>query len=72
MTEEAGRPILKVVRGTPDEAELAALTAVVAGMAAAAAAEEAEQHSEWANRARLTRRSLQPGPGAWRSSGMPS
>ena len=34
MADEANRPVLRVVRGKPDEAELAALTAVVASLRA--------------------------------------
>ncbi|NKE63662.1 acyl-CoA carboxylase subunit epsilon [Lentzea sp. PSKA42] len=66
------KPLLRVVKGTPDDHELAALTAVVAGLAAAAPAEnEPAQPSEWANPARRVRRPLQHGPGAWRASGFP-
>ncbi|GHH58801.1 acyl-CoA carboxylase subunit epsilon [Lentzea cavernae] len=64
--------LLKVVKGTPDDHQLAALTAVVAGLASAAPAEaEPERRSEWANPARRVRRPLQHGPGAWRASGFP-
>ncbi|WHT20327.1 acyl-CoA carboxylase subunit epsilon [Crossiella sp. CA-258035] len=66
------RPLLRVVRGTPDEAELAALTAVVAGLASAPSAEpEPAPRSAWGDPARLHRPSLRPGPGAWRASGLP-
>ncbi|WP_253829907.1 acyl-CoA carboxylase subunit epsilon [Prauserella aidingensis] len=62
--------MLRVVRGEPDDAELAALTAVVAGLAAHGDDAEAEQpaRSRWADRAAAIRRPLTPGPGAWRAS----
>jgi hypothetical protein len=69
---EEGRPLLRVVRGNPDDAELAALTAVLAAASSAGGpAEESTQPSAWANRAALLRRPLHPGPGAWRASGLP-
>ncbi|OLT39763.1 acetyl-CoA carboxylase biotin carboxyl carrier protein subunit [Saccharomonospora sp. CUA-673] len=61
-------PLLRVVRGEPDDVELAALTAVVAGLAAGDSGEEpAPRRSRWADRAALVRRPLTPGPGAWRA-----
>jgi hypothetical protein len=71
MTE---RPLLRVVRGTPDDAELAALTAVVAGMAGRAEepAAVARPRSWWADRSALVRQPLSAGPGAWKASGLPS
>ena len=73
MSEEAPkRPLLRVVRGTPDDAELVALTAVVLGLASAGAPEQAApQRSAWADRAVALRRTLPHGPGAWRASGFP-
>lgn len=67
------RPVLRVVRGNPDDAELAALTAVVAAAASAAPEpEKPERTSFWADRSALVRRPLpQPGSGAWRASGLP-
>ncbi|HUQ55964.1 acyl-CoA carboxylase subunit epsilon [Lentzea sp.] len=71
---EEDKPLLQVVKGTPDDYELAALTAVVAGLASASqpAEDKPARRSEWANHARRTRRPLQHGPGAWRASGFPS
>ena len=67
------RPLLRVVRGTPDDAELAALTTVVLGVATAAAATPVPApRSRWADRAALVRRPLPAGPGAWRASGLPN
>ncbi|WP_434438663.1 acyl-CoA carboxylase subunit epsilon [Lentzea sp. E54] len=72
MTAPEEQPLLKVVKGSPDDHQLAALTAVIAGLAAAVPAEEEPSpRSEWANPARRVRRPLQHGPGAWRASGFP-
>ncbi|HJP78149.1 MAG TPA: acyl-CoA carboxylase subunit epsilon [Pseudonocardiaceae bacterium] len=66
------RPLLRVVRGEPDDAELVALTAVVLGLASAPRAEPAPpQRSAWADHASAMRRTLPHGPGAWRASGLP-
>jgi hypothetical protein len=66
------RPFLRVVRGNPDDAELAALTAVVAAAASATAGPaKPSPRSLWADRATLLRRPLHPGDGAWRASGLP-
>jgi hypothetical protein len=64
------RPLLRVVRGTPDDAELVALTAVVLSLSAG---EEAPPPppSLWRDRAALLRAPLAAGPGAWRSSALP-
>jgi hypothetical protein len=68
------RPLLRVVRGTPDDAELAALTAVVVSLAVGAAEQNAPEsgvHSGWADRASLVRQQVTHGPNAWRTSGLP-
>ena len=65
------RPLLRVVRGEPDDAELAALTAVVLSVTAAATEPEPAPRSRWADRAALVRRPMVAGPGAWRASGLP-
>lgn len=67
------RPLLRVVRGTPDDDELAALTAVVASVAARPTAVSRREpvRSRWADRAALVRQPLPSGPGAWRASGLP-
>jgi hypothetical protein len=63
-------PVLRVVRGTPTPAELAALVTVVS--AAAAAPQAAPRPlSVWAARSRLVRPPLRPAPGAWRASAWP-
>ena len=66
------RPLLRVVRGEPDDAELAALTAVVLAVASAAAQPEPTPRSRWTDRAALVRQPVRIGPGAWRASGLPS
>ncbi|MEU0464791.1 MULTISPECIES: acyl-CoA carboxylase epsilon subunit [unclassified Amycolatopsis] len=68
------RPLLRIVRGDPSEAELAALTAVVAAAASAPGdePEKPERTSFWADRAALVRQPLpQPGSGVWRASAWP-
>ncbi|MCI2420219.1 acyl-CoA carboxylase subunit epsilon [Saccharopolyspora sp. K220] len=72
------RPVLRIVRGNPDDVEIAALTAALSGLAAAQAAEPPQRQpmSLWGDRAaRLRhpagRRPLRPGPHAWRASGLP-
>jgi hypothetical protein len=71
VSDEKAQPLLRVVRGTPDEVELAALTAVVAVAATATADEETPKPSAWSARTALVRRQLDHGPGAWRASGLP-
>ncbi|GAA1355456.1 acyl-CoA carboxylase epsilon subunit [Saccharothrix algeriensis] len=69
MTAE---PFLEVVRGAPDDVELAALTAVVAALAAAGApAGQRPRRSAWADRARPAPAGLPHGPDAWRWSALP-
>ena len=67
------RPFLRIVRGNPDDEELAALTAVIAAAASAPAAPERPRRaSAWADRARRLRVAPVPGAGAWRASALPS
>ncbi|WP_410639412.1 acyl-CoA carboxylase subunit epsilon [Amycolatopsis sp. lyj-346] len=74
MSEES-RPLLRVVRGNPSDAELAALTAVVAAATTATTAKTPEKpkprSSWWGDHAASLRRPLHPGEGAWRASGLP-
>jgi hypothetical protein len=63
--------MLRIVRGEPSDEELAALIAVLAGLASAAA-QPPVPRSAWANPAHRLRTPLHPGPGAWRSSALPS
>ena len=67
---------LTVVAGQPTAEELAALTAAVTGVLAARAAggraaAARRQAGGWADRSRLLRAPLAPGPGAWRRSARP-
>jgi hypothetical protein len=68
---EGDRPLLRVVRGTPDDVELAALATVVASLSGRDEEEETARHSAWGDPATLHRGQHQPGPGAWRTSGFP-
>jgi hypothetical protein len=63
---DPSRPLLRIVRGRPDDTELAALVAVLTRPTAAPA--PAPAPSRWAS-PRL-REVLRPGPGAWRASGL--
>lgn len=75
-------PLLRVHRGRPTAAELAALVTVLgaaaAAQAAAASAAEAAAVTRdrgtrgWADPAGQHRGALRPGPGAWRRSGQPA
>jgi len=66
------RPLLRVVRGNPSDAELAALTAVVAAASAAKAPEKPKPRTSWwGDQPASLRRALHPGEGAWRASGLP-
>jgi hypothetical protein len=65
------QPLLRVERGAPDDAELAALTVVVSTLAAAASATEEAGRPPWSNPRALVRSQLAHGRGAWRASGMP-
>lgn len=77
--DAASRPELRVVRGNPDDAELAALVAALHGAAAGSAAPSQagpERLSRWgAQDVQLRwphgRRPLRPGPDGWRASAMP-
>jgi Acyl-CoA carboxylase epsilon subunit len=70
--EQPARPLLRVVRGAPDDEELAALTVVLAALAAdGPPAPTPAPKSWWADRAALVRPPLPSGPGAWRASGLP-
>ena len=70
-TPEERRALFRVVRGTPTDAELAALTVVLAAAAAPAPEPAAPAPSAWADPAARMRRVLRPGPEAWRTSTWP-
>ena len=66
------KPILRVVKGDLTPEELAALVAVIsvrnAAAANAAARTRPRVRSEWGHPARMARKPLRHGPGAWRQS----
>jgi hypothetical protein len=66
-------PILRVIRGDATPEEIAAVVAVLLARSAASDASSSAQPtpSAWADRSRLLRRPLHPGPDAWRRSGLP-
>jgi hypothetical protein len=71
MTDQQPRqPLFRVVRGTPDDAELAALTLIIAGIGAGSDADPTVSRSRWAGRAALVRAPLPFGPGAWQAAGL--
>lgn len=71
-TPEERRALFRVVRGTPDDHELAALTAVVAAAAGAGGAPQPARVPDlWSHPAAQLRAPLHAGPGAWRASGLP-
>jgi hypothetical protein len=72
-TPEQRRALFRVVRGEPDDAELAALTAVLAAVAASTGepAAPAGPASTWADPVTRLRTPLPVGPHAWRTSTWP-
>ena len=69
--EQPAAPVLRVVRGNPDAAELAALVTVIAAASASAAAASAHppQRSAWAAHERSVRAALPSG--GWARSTAP-
>ncbi len=66
----AGAPALRIVRGEPTDAEVAAVTAVLLAAAAtttatATAPAGPRRRGRWGDPADLLRQPLHPGPGAW-------
>ena len=70
-TPEERRALFRVVRGTPTDAELAALTVVLPAAASRRADAPPPEPSAWNDRAARMRRPLPVGPGAWRTSTRP-
>jgi hypothetical protein len=67
-------PVLRVVRGDATPEEIAAVVAVLLARSAASHAPPPSARpapSAWADRSRLLRRPVHPGPGAWRRSALP-
>ena len=78
MASQRPGPALRVVKGDPTAAELAALTAVLSAIQTRTILNASTAHSPppargsgWRDRAALIGAPLQPGPGAWRRSGLP-
>ena len=69
-TPEERRALFRVVRGTPTDAELAALTVVLAA-AAPRRVSEPVTRSAWTDPMARMRRPLHAGPGAWHTSAWP-
>ena len=67
-TPETAAPVLRVVRGTPDAAELAALVAVIGARSGGGAPAEDKPQGGWSDREQGLRAVLAHGPGAWRRS----
>jgi hypothetical protein len=65
------RPVLRVVRGDATPEEIAALVAVLLTRPADVSPPPWPTPSAWADRGRLLRRPLFPGPDAWRRSALP-
>ncbi len=64
--------MLRIVRGTPSEEELAALTAVLAAVSSRGTADTpSPRRFAWAAPATRLRTPLHPGPGAWKASALP-
>ena len=69
---EERRTAFRVFRGTPSDAELAALIVVLTTVNAPATEPAApEPVNHWSDRAARLRATLRPGPGAWRASAWP-
>jgi hypothetical protein len=62
---------LVVVRGDASPDEVAALLAVLQGLSAARTPPPRRPRPEWSAPHRAVRIPVPPGPGAWRSSGLP-
>jgi hypothetical protein len=71
-TADAGAPVLRIVSGSPTDAELAAVHAVIAAaladQAAAGVPRLEPRANGWHRSARQMRGQLSPGAGAWSAS----
>jgi len=65
-------PLVRVVRGAPDDVEVAALAVVLAALAASPPPDPMRPPSRWVDRPAHLRRPLRVGPDAWRTSAWPS
>jgi hypothetical protein len=66
----SAQPLLRVVKGDPTPEELGALVVVLASLGGPAGPAP-RRRPVWNASARLQRRVLRHGPGAWRGSGLP-
>jgi hypothetical protein len=64
-------PVLRVIRGDATPEEIAAVVAVLLSRPALEQPPSRRVPSAWADRSRLARRPLFPGPDAWRRSALP-
>jgi len=72
MTNDEGRPVLRVIRGDATPEEIAALLAVVTARARAVAEPPPRRATAaWSDRALTMRAPAAPGPEAWRASAWP-
>ena len=69
MSDEAPRPALRIVRGDASPEDVAVLTALLAAAGGDVEPEPPVLRGGWSDPARQHLRPLNPGPGAWRSSG---
>ena len=69
--DERQRPVLKLVRGSATDEEIAALVTVLASLGGGPGRPAKPKPAEWSDHHRKVRVSLPHGPGGWRSSGMP-
>ena len=67
--EAAKKPFLRIVKGSPSDAQVAALTTVFAGLASAAAAAEKKEvdRNKWGNYAERLNRPTTYNPNAFRN-----
>jgi hypothetical protein len=70
-SETAAPDPVRVVRGDPSAAEVAAFVSVLAALGGGEDAPPSGPASRWATRDRLVRAGVTRGPGAWRASGLP-
>jgi len=66
--QPADEPFLRIVRGDPTPAELAAVTVVLTSLARAGTVAQPPPPSGWSDLSLRLPRMSAPGPGAWRNS----
>ncbi|CAI9407376.1 acyl-CoA carboxylase subunit epsilon [Aestuariimicrobium sp. T2.26MG-19.2B] len=69
VTDATGQSALRILRGNPDDAELAAVVAVLAAVGSTPPRETDDRPlaAGWKSYHRVLRRPLVPGRGAWRN-----